>query len=117
MKLTIAATILALSPFTVNAQALTGNQLHDVCEQSEAECNAAIMGMWEGIVAGADVALPKDDDAQNAMRICVPEGVTYYQIIDVMVDYLSEHPENRHYTATSNMIVAFRGVFPCGEAL
>src|SRR5262245_26406341 len=48
--------------------------------------------------------------------ICYPDGVTLDQTISIVVKYLREHPEERHYTAESEMFMALIKVFPCQQA-
>jgi hypothetical protein len=63
--------------------------------------------MCLGYVAGVSDAL------EEVNQICPPKGVNVRQIIDLIVKYLSDHPEKRHYDAASEAGLALMDAFPC----
>jgi len=93
----------------------TGNDLLGVCSDghhfNEAYCKGYAVGV-------ADAAM-----ALNAMKangypipsVCLPEGqhVKSEQIRDVVVQYLTAHPEIRHQAAGGHALVALSAAFPC----
>ncbi len=58
-------------------------------------------------------------DAVNAhtgvfkYRACTPNGVTRGQTRDIVVAYLVNHPEQRHFIASSLAAYALAVAFPC----
>jgi hypothetical protein len=44
---------------------------------------------------------------------CFPKGVEGPQIVDVIKRWLDEHPEVRHYSASSLIAEALKEKFPC----
>jgi hypothetical protein len=61
--------------------------------------------------------------AVNAMKangwaipsVCIPMGehIKSEQVRDVVVQYLTAHPEIRHEAAAGNALVALQAAFPC----
>ena len=49
---------------------------------------------------------------QHAM-FCLPQGATSRQLVDIAINYLSDHPEQRHNAASANVAVALANAFPC----
>jgi 2-methylcitrate dehydratase PrpD len=89
---------------------MTGNKLLEECEATEpfrqAFCLGYIMGVTD--VDGMDgAAFPE------RRRTCVPEDVTNGQLLDILVKYLKNHPEERHYSAAVLAIKAITKAFPC----
>lgn len=52
------------------------------------------------------------DTFNNAEQICVPPNVSTSQLADVVYQYLRDNPDQRQYTASSNVYVAFTRAFP-----
>jgi hypothetical protein len=84
---------------------LTGNGLYQNCTSSndldKAICLGYVMGVTEGL--------------QSRHTTCVPKGagVSGGQIMDVVTNYLRDHPEARHYAAFSEVELALKKAFPC----
>jgi hypothetical protein len=82
---------------------LNGNDLIDICSTSEAlrriECSSYMMGVVDTLVA--------------LRMICQPDHVTAEQNTDIVIKYLREHPEIRHYTGA--MVQALLNAFPCSR--
>lgn len=90
--------------------AMSGNKLLSVCESSAA---------WDRSACTAYVAGVVDLLEQLAFRdgvkcwAAIPQQVTIDQMADIVLKYLREHPENRHYAGASNVGLAIEGTFPC----
>jgi len=82
----------------------TGNELFDVCnvradDQRHLFC--------VGYVAG-------ESDALNSQgTICTPKDVTVHETVDVILNYLRQHPEQRHMAAPALTGSALVQAFPC----
>ena len=50
---------------------------------------------------------------ESAKFYCIPNNVTQGQVLDVIVKFLEDHPQNRHQNATVLISVALRDAFPC----
>jgi hypothetical protein len=86
----------------------TGNQFLSLCNlDREGDCL--------GYVAGVTDTLLSLQAAKPHMGYCIriPAAVTGGQLRDIAVKYLQEHPEERHYTAASEVILAMLNAFPC----
>jgi hypothetical protein len=88
----------------------TGNSLFEKCSASrDTPYYAACLGYVTGVV-----------DTLNMMQglnlgtaVCVPNGATVSQIVDVVAQRLRDHPEARHYAAAFQALLALRQSFPC----
>lgn len=94
--------LLAVTPATFFG---TGNDLQ-TCNQisgpdEEIVCTAYTKGVLDGILLYAKTVL------------CIPQGVTQGQILDIVKREIRDHPESRHYTAASLIVVALAKSFPC----
>lgn len=76
-----------------------GNEMIELGEE-----NPVALGMY---VAGAA------DFAMGMHMVCVPNRAQVGQLRDVVIKYLDEHPEHRHYSADSIVVTALREGFPC----
>lgn len=107
---------------------LDGNTLYSVCtsadEGVQAICAAYVIGYREGRKWGSFTALralsepdetTADVDALGDLLAgnCVPDEVTYEQLIDVAVKFMVDHPARRHESARSLVWDSFNRAFPC----
>jgi hypothetical protein len=82
---------------------VTGNLLYDQCTASSETTRALCLSY----VGGATDAFDIDG------TVCVPRGVTVPQVKDVIVNYLTAHPEHRHLPAAALIVTALGQAFPC----
>jgi Rap1a immunity proteins len=99
----IFAAVFLLSPtFAFSAKGfVTGDDLYSRCSINSPSCT--------GYIAGVSDIMSTNDD------ICLPNHGTIQQIVDIVVKYLSEHPERRHYGAASESGIALMQAFPCNK--
>jgi hypothetical protein len=45
--------------------------------------------------------------------VCLPKDIAPEQVRDVVVQYLTAHPETRHVAAASQALLALEAAFPC----
>ena len=97
------------NPFIEGTPAFeSGNKLYDECKGSSAGFNT---GFCYGYIVGvADVAA-----ALKAIDFCPPKGMTVEQTVDTVKKFLTDHPESRHYSGYSEVIVALRLAYPCAK--
>ena len=96
------------NPFIEGTPAFeSGNKLYDECKGSP----AFNLGFCYGYIVGvADVAT-----ALKAIDFCPPKGMTVEQTVDTVKKFLTDHPESRHYSGYSEVIVALRLAYPCAK--
>jgi hypothetical protein len=109
---TLALAVLAVAlPLSVaRSEFQTGNDLWTLCHQKGPGCVAYIEGV-------ADVLMPiwaKGGDF-SGWRGCLPKETIGGQVKDVFIKFLREHPEKRHFTASSLVSWALAEAFPCGS--
>ena len=97
------------NPFIEGTPAFeTGNKLYDECKGSPGSFNS---GFCAGFIVGiADLAA-----ALKAIDFCPPQGMTVGQTVDTVKKFLTDHPESRHYSGYSEVIVALRLGYPCAK--
>ena len=84
---------------------LNGNKLYEYCRTPDGTAlNGACFGYIMGVAGATD---------QKPGFFCLPKGASGKQIEDVVKLYLQNHPENRHYSGSSTVIVALKEKFPC----
>lgn len=105
----IFSTSVAAAPAT-NFQ--SGNSLYSTCTtekgesthyQDESFCVGYIAGVADGLETMQELA---------GRKSCTPDAITQGQIRDVVKKYITEHPEKRHYTAASIVIMAIINAYP-----
>ena len=105
---------LAVIPFTVPttlAQTVTsyigdGNDILLVCTapQGATGCVAYLAGIADAMAGGNPV---------GGMRACIPKEVVTGQLVDITVNYLRGHANERHTMAAHLIAAAMAEAFPC----
>jgi hypothetical protein len=95
-------------------QFYSGNALLEVC-LSQHPLDRACWGYTTGI-ADAMGGGEAFGETLFGWSACIPTEVTVYQLADVTIRYLQEHPEKRHWGAGGLVARAFREAFPCPQA-
>jgi Rap1a immunity proteins len=99
----IFAAVFLLSPTSAFSARgfVTGDELSSKCSINSPMCM--------GYIAGVSDIMSTDGD------ICLPNNATIQQIVDIVAKYLSDHPERRHYSASSESGIALMQAFPCSK--
>ncbi|MEZ5913442.1 MAG: Rap1a/Tai family immunity protein [Paracoccaceae bacterium] len=129
MKLIVFVAALAMTlPRIAFAQNLDGNSLLEACESPAEQglalfCSGYIMGVVEGLKWGSAstlVAIGTESSAaelnelsNNLLGYCTPPEAQFRQLQDIAINYLLAHPEQRHESARSMLLLAFRQAYPC----
>jgi hypothetical protein len=106
MKKLILTTCLTLLSLAANAQQFhfeSGNKLLDQMNGSNMDRMYAL-----GYVAGAV-------DAMNNAVFCLPRSATVGQVNDMVKNYLTNVPQDRHFSADSIIAKVFGVAFPCAK--
>ena len=107
------ATAVALVCLPAAARAdVDGNELWRLCTSKGTRANGLCYGY---VTAIAEVA--RESDGLYGHRACLPEHTTRRQTVEVVKRYLEQHPEQRHYGASSLVAEALAGAFPCKQQL
>jgi len=61
----------------------------------------------DGYIAGVA------DTLEMTRTICIPPRVTSGQLVDVVIKFLKDNPESRHYAGASEATIALGRAFPC----
>ena len=81
----------------------SGDSLVSLCEKPQ---DSSLYGFCAGYIIGAA-------DGLDEGSFCPPEGHEKLQIVDVTVQWLLNHPENRQDPAHSLVAKALAESFPC----
>jgi hypothetical protein len=95
----------AMLLFTVPGMAVTGNELKQYADLGEKASNVAAKERLAGYV----IAIVDNYES----LLCIPEGTTDDQVIEVVKKYLNEHPEQLHRNASIPVVKALGRAFPC----
>ena len=114
------------------ANALDGNQLLEQCEDTQKINDkktgdfkslnwmraGRCMGIIEGLGSthayyGAMLDVLKLSDQAKEFYPCIPDKVTNYQQLLVLLNYLKKHPEELHKNVTLIVHKALIDAFPC----
>ena len=95
-----------LSP--VFAEFVYGNKLYQMCMGNE----------WErDVCIGYVLAIADEIGFSPAgKRACFGENVTPSQVVDIVKNWMSAHPEERDYPASRTVSIALELTFPCKNA-
>ena len=66
----------------------------------------------EGVVDALQSTFSAPRMQQHAL-FCLPQGVISRQLVDIAINYLHDHPEQRHNVASANVALALANAFPC----
>jgi len=111
-RLILAALLLILS-VNADAQYVSGNTLHELCRHNETEADFDPACVW--FITGAldmYIALKYTTNVPEP-AFCMPENAIRRQSVDVVRDYLENHPENRHFDAIVIILASMAIAFPC----
>jgi hypothetical protein len=86
--------------------AMSGNQLLSVCESAAASDHSACTAYVAGVVDLLEQLAFRDD---VKCWPAIPQQVTVQQMADIVLKYLKDHPEHRHYSGASNVRLAIEG--------
>jgi hypothetical protein len=103
-----AAAVLGVMVGEAHAEFQTGNDLYRLC----ASVGDFHKGMCLGFIEGVADTMTSIRTGQG-QRSCIPREVEADQMREVVVKYLTEHPEDRNYSAASNALVAIAKAWPC----
>ena len=106
-RIAIATAVLFASPaWSSGFGFYSGNQLFDYCEgaaKDKAHCIGYTTGIVDALASGPIYG----------WEACVPEKVSQAQVRDIVVKYLQDNPQDRHYSAAAIAAKALSIAFPC----
>ena len=95
-------------------QFLDGNRLFELCDEEAPDykqdvCLGYVMGVIDVLVSHSDVEI------EQRIGLCAPKNVSAAQLRAIVVRYLKQHPDERHYAALNTVGAAVRDAFPCAK--
>src|SRR5262245_53235215 len=90
---------------------VTGNRLLEVCTPVQTpSCYAYVEGAADAFQSTFSAL-----HIQQHALFCLPQGATSRQLVDIAINYLRDHPEQRDYVASANVARALANAFPCPQ--
>jgi hypothetical protein len=97
---------LVLLPLQVSAEGFdSGNQLRRYLKGCTKTSGNTACYIGKGYVSGVSDA--------NDKTFCKPDGVTRDQLVEVVLKWLIENPQDLHYIASYNVKKAINEAWPC----
>lgn len=93
-------TVFAASFKSTKIFEVTGNKLTEICKKEEGYDYGVCLGFINGVAA-------------LQRQACIPDGVKFGQLKDVVLKYINENPEHRHKNATTIITSAISQVWVC----
>lgn len=93
----------ATTAIPAKAGRVMGNDLYGWCKSETPDAKYSCFGYITGV---SDVLA--SFITTDMFRHCVPSGSTPAQAVDIVKKYLSEHPENRNWTAEALIAMALK---------
>jgi hypothetical protein len=111
------ATAMAMACLPASAEQTVGSWVRAFYSGNDlwAQCSGNsdyLSGLCRGYVTGIADAMTNVAGIYGR-RACIPMPVTVGQTVDVVKQYLGQHPEQRHYTASYLVAQALAEAFPC----
>jgi hypothetical protein len=102
IRITFAAVFLLSPTVAFSARGfVTADDLSSKCSVNSPMCMGYVTGVSDIMSTNGD--------------ICPPNNATVQQIVDIVARYLTDHPERRHYSASSESGIALMQAFPCDK--
>jgi hypothetical protein len=105
--------------FKVSNLGMSGSELKETCDRSDAECFSYIVAAIDGFEVAFTVFL----DVQKRKNVtlvltpyCLPEGITRQKVYETARKYLYDHPDRREFDAASSIVAGLSQSFPCAKA-
>ena len=113
------AAFLAFSSSSVMAEGFVdGREILGPCLQARDKMTTAShdAGRCFGFLSGvADLYDIMTSEGLVKPSYCPPVNVSLIRMINVVVNYLQQHPEDLHYSASSLVMAAYADAFPCAR--
>ena len=107
----VLAAPLAMSSSPTLANYLTGKDLYADCSKPQGSFS---QGFCSGYISGVVDAIEYYQVSKGAEKsVCVPKEVSIGQAKEIVMRYLTQHPDQRTNTASSLVWDALRNAFPC----
>ncbi len=97
---------------------ISGSQLLDYCLQARDKERTAsheagrCFGFISGVTDLHDILI---SEGIVKPSYCPPGNVSLIRMVNVVVEYLQQHPEDLHYSASSLVMAAYADAFPCAR--
>lgn len=106
----VTATSLGVATAT---EAFDGNVFFDMCSSNDPYLSNGCTGMAMGVFSGLAFANSAPPGYGLPDKFCIPSGVGIEQWQDVLVQYVKNHPGQRHYELGALAYFALTETFPC----
>ena len=109
LRLSLVLMLFMGSPARAGESFFTGNTLLSLCNDNGSDVN---WGRCSGYVEGISDSFSGGGNI-SGWKACLSGNITSDQIRDIVVRFLVNHPEKRHYAASGLVAAALEEAFPC----
>lgn len=102
-----------VAPETRLPEFQNGNGLLELCASDSGQSQSICLGYIQGVVDGAGITPVEKTCRRTSSYWCIPDGVAWGQMTEVVVKYMKDHPENRHWPSTAIITNAVIESWPC----
>ncbi|NIF85451.1 hypothetical protein F3J24_18265 [Comamonas sp. Tr-654] len=96
----------------LHAQQITGNELHQwLSEAKNSQAGITLDSQQTNIARG--YVLGVTETMVSSKVICIPDGITRDQILDIIPMMIYARPQLNHMNANRLVAVALQDIFPC----
>lgn len=108
-RLVATCLLVAASPASSNAgiHDFTGNTLYNTCRANDGPSMISCFRYIGGVVDGVSLSHPDGKEP-----FVIPDDASITQVRDVVVNYLRDNPDKRHWAAVVLVWNALQGAFP-----
>ena len=113
----VATLLLGLLFYANITYAVTGSQLYEFCtsksDNSKIFCDGVIFGNAEGLQVMNRISFQRYPKMFNEKLYCIPKEAPPRDIVDTVVKFLNDHPEERYQATAFITLMALSRAFPC----
>ena len=114
----IAALLWPVSVFSANVVTMDafvkGNDLFRICSNYAAALSFC-GGYVQGVADTLSMVKAWKENGSEAVTFCLDRNMQADQIKDIVMQYLTAHPETRHLAAAGEALMALHAALPCKE--
>ncbi|WP_409977008.1 Rap1a/Tai family immunity protein [Afifella sp. JA880] len=96
----------------LNADFITGNKFVELCKIDSQHAEYFCKGYLTAVIQSVLRDMGRNTKGHISI-ICIPSGVDYFQLNDVVVKYIINYPEKRHFTVHNIASDALVTYYPC----
>ncbi|GLI93830.1 hypothetical protein LMG27198_28220 [Methylocystis echinoides] len=108
----LATALILCSGEAFSEDVFNGNRMYNLCTTGKS--NPAVKSHATTYVSGVLNTLQLVQSSKSFPKlVCLPDGVTYEQAVDIFCKYLEQNPEQRSKNSAILIVASLARAFPC----